>query len=160
MTNSAITVYGAPWCPDCRRSKQFLGEQRVAYEWTDIDHDDDAREYVSRINDGRQIIPTIVFEDGSFLAEPTDAELAAKLGISPKAERQHYDLIVVGGGPAGLTASLYAAREGMTRWLSSAAGSAARPASPRGSTTTPASRTASAAVTSPTGSAHRSNASA
>ena len=69
MTTSAITVYGAPWCPDCRRSKQFLGEQRMPYEWIDIDHDEDAREYVSRINSGKQIIPTIVFEDGSFIAE-------------------------------------------------------------------------------------------
>ena len=92
MMEPKVTVYGAPWCPDCRQSKQFLGEQRVMYNWVDIDQDEKGREYVQQVNDGKQIIPTIVFEDGSILVEPTNAELASKLGISPRAERQYYDL--------------------------------------------------------------------
>ena len=110
---SAITVYGAPWCPDCRRSKTFLGEHRVAYEWIDIDHDPDAERRVLELNDGKRIIPTIVFEDGTLLVEPSDADLARKLGLQLRAERSFFDLIVVGGGPTGLTASMYAAREGI-----------------------------------------------
>ena len=107
MVDAKIAVYGAPWCPDCKQSKQFLGEQRVPYKWVDIDQNEESRLYV------RQLIPTIVFEDGSVLVEPSNAELAAKLGISPKAKREFYDLAIIGGGPAGLTAAIYAAREGI-----------------------------------------------
>ncbi len=112
MTEPKITLYGAYWCPDCRRSKKFLSEQFVPFKWVDIEQDKEAEALVLKKNNGKRIIPTIVFEDDSFLVEPTNAELAKKLGLKTEAKKTYYDLIIIGGGPAGLTAAIYASREG------------------------------------------------
>lgn len=110
---SSITVYGAVWCPDCKRAKQFFGEQRVEYFNVDIDEDPKSVAFVEKINGGKRIIPTIIFPDGDILVEPSNAELAQKLGLKTEAKRSYYDTIVIGGGPAGLTSAFYLAREGL-----------------------------------------------
>ncbi len=112
MSQNNIKLYGTDWCSDCKRSKKFLGEQRIQYEYVNIEDDQEGQAYVQKVQNGGMSIPTIVFDDGSLLIEPSNAELATKLGLNTKAQCEFYDLIIVGGGPTALTAAIYIARDG------------------------------------------------
>lgn len=78
---SEITLYGAEWCADCRRSKSLLNDRGVEYTYVDLEAQPDAVEVVLERNEGRRVIPTIVFSDGTHLAEPSDRELLERLGF-------------------------------------------------------------------------------
>jgi len=108
-----LRVIGASWCPDCKRAKTFLGQHRIEFEWVDMESDPTAQQEVERINGGKRIIPTIIFPDGSILTEPSNDELAEKLGIVRAAAMSSYDLLIAGGGPTALTTAIYAARENL-----------------------------------------------
>lgn len=122
LTPEIITLYGTGWCPDCKRSKQFFGEQRVPYHYVDIDNEPEAIAFVEQTNNGFRSIPTIVFPDGSVLIEPSNAQLAEKLGMQTRAQHSFYDAIIIGGGPTGLTAATYLAREGVNALVIEKAG--------------------------------------
>jgi mycoredoxin len=79
MSNPQITVYGTPWCGDCKRAMRVLDQQQVSYQYINIEVDDSGRSYVEQVNRGYQSVPTIVFPDGSVLVEPSSSVLTQKL---------------------------------------------------------------------------------
>jgi mycoredoxin len=79
MAQADITMYGADWCGDCRRSKRVFEELDIQVNHIDVDADLSAAEKVIEINGGAKSIPVIVFSDGTYLTEPSDNDLKAKL---------------------------------------------------------------------------------
>jgi glutaredoxin-like protein len=81
MADVKITVYGTIWCGDCRRVRTFLDNKKIPFTFINIDQDKDGEKFVVKTNRGMRSVPTIVFEDGSILVEPSTKVLADKLGI-------------------------------------------------------------------------------
>ena len=78
---SEIVMYGTDWCADCHRSRRFLDSRRVPYRYVDLEERPDLLDEVVSRNDGMHVVPTIVFPDGDHLSEPSDTELARRLGL-------------------------------------------------------------------------------
>ena len=74
-----ITIYGTPWCGDCRRALRILDEHQIEYDWVDIDKNKDGEAFVKATNEGNRSVPTIIFPDGNILVEPTNLALIEKL---------------------------------------------------------------------------------
>lgn len=80
-TDKKLTVYGTTWCPDCVRSKQFLSDNNIEYSWIDIEKDPDSADIVRNLNQGMQVVPTIVLPNGKVLMEPSNMELKDALEL-------------------------------------------------------------------------------
>jgi thioredoxin reductase (NADPH) len=93
--------------------KDFLASNQVPYQWLDMEDDATVRELLSGASGGVARLPMVFFPNGDTLVQPTTRELAEKLGMQTRAQKPFYDLIVIGGGPAGLAAAVYGASEGL-----------------------------------------------
>jgi mycoredoxin len=80
--NDKIVLYGTSWCGGTRRCRLLLDRHGIPYQWVDIDQDEQAGKLVESLNHGFRSIPTVVWPDGSKLTEPTEEELAKKLGVA------------------------------------------------------------------------------
>ncbi|PKP13385.1 MAG: pyridine nucleotide-disulfide oxidoreductase [Bacteroidetes bacterium HGW-Bacteroidetes-3] len=105
-----VQLFGADWCPDCKRAKNFLTDNSINFEFIDIDTNEWAVKKVEEINKGKRIIPTILINEIPY-TNPDNVTLTALLSINIKKEHKVFDTIIVGGGAAGLTTSIYAQRD-------------------------------------------------
>ena len=108
-----IRVAGNALSPASFAVKDFLASNQVPYQWIDMEDEASVRELLSGSAGGAARLPLVFFPDGTSLVQPTARELAEKLGMQTRARQPFYDLIVVGGGPAGLAAAVYGASEGL-----------------------------------------------
>ena len=124
-----IKVIGVRWSPRSHEIKEFLARNDIPYQWLDIEGDQEARRIVSIANSSKLDtlstdselssgtppfsdfsslhLPLVISPDGSFIAEPTNSQIAEKIGLKTRAQMAFYDLLIIGGGPAGLASSVW-----------------------------------------------------
>ena len=115
--HEATRIIGFQWSPKSHRLKEFLSGNLVPYIWMDIESNAEAEKYLISANALKTDLPLVVFKDGSFIKDPSLSDLAAQVGLQQKATKEMYDVLIIGGGPAGLAASVYGSCEGLKTLL-------------------------------------------
>ncbi len=114
--HDGIRVMGTRYSPTSFAVKDFLAGNQVPYGWEDVEADPTARTWLANSEYDEGDLP-LVFIDGEVLPNPSTAELAIRLDLHTTASLPMYDLVIVGGGPAGLGAAVYGSSEGLTTTL-------------------------------------------
>jgi thioredoxin reductase (NADPH) len=113
LESGGVRVIGHRFSKETHDLRDFLARNRVPARWLDVERDGEARELLRVFGVDGDRLPVALLEDGAVLERPTVLELAERLHVSHQPEQDHYDLVIVGGGPAGLAAAVYGASEGL-----------------------------------------------
>ncbi len=108
-----LKILGLRWSPETHEMKDFLARNLVPYEYLDIEENTSAQSIMQQYDLERQNVPCVLLPNGKVLINPTKLELARKVGLSTRAQKPFYDLAIIGGGPGGLSAAVYASSEGL-----------------------------------------------
>ena len=108
-----VRVVGSRWSPRLHQVKDFLARNHVPYQWLNIESDEGDRLVSYAISSDTKCQALVIFPDGSHLVEPTNTQIAEKIGLKTRPKMPFYDLTIVGAGPAGLAAAVYGASEGL-----------------------------------------------
>ena len=110
---AGVRIVGSRFSPEAHQIRDFLARNCVPFEWLDIEQDDEARQLLSTDDQKASRLPIVILPDGTQLSQPTAVELAEKIGLKVHPDDDFYDLVIIGGGPAGLASSVYGASEGL-----------------------------------------------
>jgi len=111
--HEGIRIVGFQWSPKSHTLKEFLSGNLIPYQWLDVESNSDAEQYLVSSNVNRDSLPLVVLKDGTFLSDPLLPDLAQRIGLQQTASQTMYDVLIIGGGPAGLAASVYGSCEGL-----------------------------------------------